>query len=121
MTEILKCGISKLNISASRLRTLARTLETMSTGRVHQAQTLYTAPIPGVVCESSEIWESSSASGDTKDNESTAKVAGDESLKVSEIKLGLRRANQDATSDDKLASVVETQLPDRPPRDTEDF
>ena len=68
--------------------------------------------------------ESSSTSRNTKDNESTAKAAGTKSLKVSENKLRLRRVNRDATSDERLAhirSIVKTQLPERPLRDTEDF
>ena len=45
------------------------------------------------------------------------KLLGTESLKVSENKLGLRRANQDATSDEKLAD----RLTDRPLRGNKTF
>ena len=68
--------------------------------------------------------ESSSASRNAKDNESTARAAGTKSLKVSENKLRLRRVNRDATEDERLAhlqSIVKTQLPERLLRDTEDF
>ena len=53
-----------------------------------------------------------SASVNTKDKKSAAEAVGTKCLRFSENKLRLRRVSQDATSGDKLASVVETQLPD---------
>ena len=98
--------------------------EFISTRRVHQAQMLYIAPIPGDVYGLRENREFSSASENTKDKKSTTKAAGTRCLKVLDNKLRSSRVSRDATSDDKLAdlqSVVETQLLERPLRDTEDF
>ncbi len=72
--------------------------------------------------------DSSSTSRNTKDNESTAKGGGTKGLnKISEIKLRNRRVNRDTETDapderlPHLKSIVKTELPERPLRDTEEL
>lgn len=68
--------------------------------------------------------ESSSASRNTKEDESTAKATKSKKPGLSENKLRLRRVNRNATSDERLAhlrSIIKTQLPKRPLRDTEEI
>ena len=98
--------------------------EVYPTRHVHRVQTMYIVPIPGVVHTLCQHRKSSSASGNTKDNTSTARAAGTKRLKVSEDKLRLQRVNRDATSGEKLANlhpVAENQLHERLLRDTECF
>lgn len=119
-SQVWSITAEHVRISTSHVGLNTRTI---STGR-ERAKRLYTTPIPGLVYESRENRDSSSASGNTKDKKSTAKDAGTICLKVSENKSRLSRVKRDATSDDKLACfqfVVETQPPERPLRDTEGF
>lgn len=93
----------------------------MSPQRAFQEQTLYTSAVPGVALGE---MDSSSASREGKDNESTIKIPLVKTSKLTDTKLKYRRVQRVKAEDERLPylrSFLRTSFPERSMRDIPDL
>ena len=99
-------------------------MRSVSRERALQEHSLYAAPVPGVALDSGESMDSSSASREGKENESTVKTILVKTSKLTETKLRYRRVQRSKSEDERLPylrSILKTAFPARSMGDIRDL